>query len=432
MVTACPALRSPQAGDAESDQMSDKTLTFLGNFGTHNLGNECTLQSIIQNARKYLPGATLRCICPGPEDASSRYNIPAFRMSYRDAPAFKSKAPNRQNHPVIKWVRRLVIRLPLELVEWLEAFRTLKGTNMLIMPGTGMLGDFGIGPFDLHYQILKWSIVARIRRCKLLFVSVGAGPIDDPLSRWIVKSAITLADYRSYRDSFSRQYLDSLGFDTSEDHVYPDLAFSFPATAIPSPDARASNTRIVGLGLMDYYGKAGHPERGAPLYQDYIAKVTGLVTWLLKRKYCVRLLIGDLSYDTRVKGDLFRALEENDVVWEPGQIIDEPVLSVEQLWAQLAQTDMVVATRFHNILLALMLNKPVIALSYHEKIESLMAGFGLEQYCHRIGELDVETLAEQFRSLEADAKSLQASIRHKTEEYRKALDDQYRHIFTGL
>jgi polysaccharide pyruvyl transferase WcaK-like protein len=271
-----------------------------------------------------------------------------------------------------------------------------------------------------------------VRRCKLLFVSVGAGPIDHPLSRWIVKSAISLADYRSYRDTFSRQYLDSLGFNTSEDHVYPDLAFSFPPTAIPSPDVRASNTPIVGLGLMEYYGNACHPERGAPLYQDYIAKVTEFVAWLLRRQYRVRLLIGDLSYDTAVKGDVLRTLEANGVTSEPGQIIDEPVSSVEQLWAQLAQTDLVVATRFHNILLALMLNKPVIALSYHEKVESLMAGFGLEQYCHRVTELDAERLAEQFRSLEKDAKSLRPFIRRKVEEYRRALDDQYRHIFTSL
>jgi polysaccharide pyruvyl transferase WcaK-like protein len=303
---------------------------------------------------------------------------------------------------------------------------------MLIMPGTGMLGDFGIGPLDLHYQILKWSIVARVRRCKLLFVSVGAGPIDHPLSRWIVRSAVSLADYRSYRDPFSRQYLNSLGFNTSADHVYPDLAFSFPASAIPSSDGRDRNTRVVGLGLMEYYGRACRPERGAPIYQDYVAKVTDFLTWLLKRKYAVRLLIGDLSYDTHVKRDVLRILGENGVIFEPGQIIDEPVSSVEQLWVQLAQTDLVVATRFHNILLALMLNKPVIALSYHNKVQSLMAGLGLSEYCQDIAELDVQRLVELFRRLEADAESLRPSIREKTDEYRVALDEQYRHIFSGL
>ena len=33
-----------------------------------------------------------------------------------------------------------MIRLPLEVIEWLKAFRALKGTSMLVMTGTGMLG----------------------------------------------------------------------------------------------------------------------------------------------------------------------------------------------------------------------------------------------------------------------------------------------------
>src|SRR6202040_469856 len=102
-------------------------------------------------------------------------------------------------------------------------------------------------------------------------------------------------------------------------------------------------------------------------------------TRLLERGYAVRLLIGDLDYDRRVKRDLLAALAESGVRWEPGQIVDEPIESVEDLWAQLARTDVVVATRFHNVLLGLMLGKPVLALSYHEKVDSLMEGMGVAE-----------------------------------------------------
>jgi len=33
------------------------TISFFGNFGTQNLGNEYTLQAIIHNVHKYLPDA---------------------------------------------------------------------------------------------------------------------------------------------------------------------------------------------------------------------------------------------------------------------------------------------------------------------------------------------------------------------------------------
>jgi len=296
-----------------------------------------------------------------------------------------------------------------------------------------MLGDFGIGPFDLHYEILKWSIVAKLRGCKLLFVSVGAGPIAHPLSRLLVKAALSLADYRSYRDEFSRQYLESVGFKTLHDRVYPDLAFSLETSltsAFPKGH-RNGDRRVVGLGLMDYYGQHLSSEDGERVYQHYVERMARFAAWLLDHDYSLVLLIGDLAYDTRVKHDLLRILGETGSL-SPGRIIDKPVSSPEQLCELLAQTDMVIATRFHNALLALMLNRPVLALSYHEKVRSLMAGVGAEDYCQDAMELDVPRLIEQFGRLEEDAENLSSLIKAKTDGYRQALKEQYRHIFNEL
>jgi polysaccharide pyruvyl transferase WcaK-like protein len=411
--------------------MTRQTITFLGNFGTHNLGNECTLQAILQNVRKYSPEAKVNCICTDPDDTAARHGIPAVPMSHRFGRASKSTPP-RPHPPLLRLIRRLFIRIPLELLEWLRAFRTLASTTMLIMTGTGMLGDFGIGPFDLHYEILKWSMVAKLRRSKVLFVSVGAGPLDHPISRWLVKLALSMADYRSYRDMFSKQYLASIGFNTSGDRVYPDLVFSFLRAKMPIPPPQPGTRRIIGLGLMEYYGNRSSPEHGRHIYQRYLQALTHFAAWLLERKYSVRLLIGDLTYDKRVCGDVLRILEENGVKCEPGRIISASVASVQDLWTQLAETDMVVATRFHNILLALMLNKPVLALSYHDKVRSLMAAAGLSEYCQDIAALDGTRLREQFSTLEGNAELVRFSLQQKNEDYRRALDEQYRHIFSDL
>jgi polysaccharide pyruvyl transferase WcaK-like protein len=341
--------------------------------------------------------------------------------------ARSSSASRAAKNPFIRLLRRVFVRLPLELVQWLKAFRVLKDTSMLVMTGTGMLGDFGIGPLDLHYEILKWALLAKARGCKLLFVSVGAGPIEDPLSRWIVKSAISLADYRSYRDTFSKDYLARIGFRTQTDSVYPDLAFSL-RPEVPRPSQRNGNGRVIGIGLMDYYGRRSRPEEGEGAYRRYVEKVTAFVAWLLDRDYTVQLLIGDVIYDTRVKGDVKAMLQARDPARARGRIVDVPVSSVEQLVAQLAKTDMVVATRFHNILLALMLNKPVVALSYHQKITSLMSGVGLSEYCQDIDAPGVDGLVERFTRLERNAGAARSLIERKAEEYRQSLDEQYARI----
>src|SRR5207249_8560089 len=137
----------------------------------------------------------------------SRYNISASVIKE----TLNSSRP-RQDGPIVRLLRRIVIGIPMELYRWAKTIRILRRTDVLIMTGTGMLGDFGIGPLGLHYDILRWSIAARLCGCKLLFVSVGAGPIHRRLSRWFVKAALALADYRSYRDTCSKRYLESIGF----------------------------------------------------------------------------------------------------------------------------------------------------------------------------------------------------------------------------
>jgi polysaccharide pyruvyl transferase WcaK-like protein len=177
---------------------------------------------------------------------------------------------------------------------------------------------------------------------------------------------------------------------------------------------------------MDYYGRRSRPEEGEDLYRRYLEKMTAFVGWLLDRDYTVQLLIGDVSYDTRIKGDLRTMLRERAPAdGAKGEVVEAEVSSVEQLIAQLAKTDVVVATRFHNIALALMLNKPVVALSYHEKVAALMSGIGLSEYCQEIDAPGVDDLVERFTRLERNARTARSLIERKAEEYRNALDEQY-------
>jgi polysaccharide pyruvyl transferase WcaK-like protein len=86
---------------------------------------------------------------------------------------------------------------------------------------------------------------------------------------------------------------------------------------------------------------------------------------------------------------------------------------------------LVVATRFHNALLALYLDKPTMAISFHHKCSSLMKQMGLSEYYQDINQLSTEKLIEQFCDLEKNASKLRLHIKRKGDECRTALDDQY-------
>jgi polysaccharide pyruvyl transferase WcaK-like protein len=144
----------------------------------------------------------------------------------------------------------------------------------------------------------------------------------------------------------------------------------------------------------------------------------------------VRLLIGDVAYDQRARQDLRAFIEERGDGYSNGSIIDDPGTSVDDVLAQLAATDFVVASRFHNVLLALMLGKPVLAISYNEKVDALIASVGLTEFCQDIERIDLEKMNRQFDELEKKANSTRQQLQRNAEACRLALDDQYEHIFS--
>jgi len=400
-----------------------RKIALFGAFGVGNLGNECTLQALLHNIRRYVPDAEISCICPRPDVTRSDYKIPGSLI--------KELPLSPVNNRALQWLRRMLVSIPMELLRWLKAIARLKNVDMLVMTGTGMLGDFGISPFGLHYEILKWTVAAKLCRCKVLFLSVGAGPLRQALSRHIVKAALACADYRSYRDNFSKDYLKSISFDSERDQVYPDLAFSFPTALLP-PNSKHSNGRpVIGVGLMTYSNRHGVLAEDDTAYREYIAKIGSFVAWLLERNYTVRLLIGDVTYDQRAINDIKTFLDERGTSRATGSIIDEPASSVEEVLSQIAATDLVVASRFHNVLLALMLGRPVLAISYHEKVDALMEEAGLAAFRQDIESIDVEKMIRQFTTLEEQSNDIKQQLNRKADACREALDDQYNRIFSN-
>ena len=401
-------------------------ISLFGHFGQINFGNESTLKAILYHLHRHIPDAETTCICTYPDVTTRTYNIDAVPMT-----GVFVKPLWLRGNPAARFLRKIIIGIPSELYRWLAAIRILKGMGMLIVPGTGLLTDVcglsGWGP----YTMFKWSLAAKLCRCKLLFVSVGAGPVYSALGKYFVKSALSLADFRSYRDNASLEYLKGIGFPTNSDRVYPDLVFSLPEAVIANDNSEKKRRSVVGLGLMEYYGKPSVDSPGNATYLAYLENLVVFLRWLLDHEYDARLLIGDVG-DRRVTEEFKSLLKERSLIYDEARIIDEPVSSVEHLLSQLAATDIVVATRFHNVLLALLLNKPVISISFHHKCASLMSEMGLGEYCHDINHMNAGRLIEQFQDVERNAEKLKPVIRQKVEQSRKALDEQYSLIFKGV
>jgi polysaccharide pyruvyl transferase WcaK-like protein len=395
-----------------------KKIGIYGHFGSSNFGNEVTLQTILYHLRRLLHQSETICICTYPDVLAASQNIETVPISRTIVRQWYCR------NPMAKLLRKVFIGIPSEVYRWIDAYKTLKGSDMFVIPGTGLLTDaFGLRQWG-PYNLFKWTSMAKLRRCKVLFVSVGAGPIYGMLGKHFIKSALSLADFRSYRDDASMKYLKKIGFPTNSDRVYPDLVFSLPQAMIPNRGTKQGKRRVVGLGLMEYAGKYSVEKPSNSVYLAYLEGLVLFVKWLLGHEYDIRLLVGD-CYDLPVTKEFKSLLTTRLGAYDEKRVIDEPAFSVEELLPQIAATDIVVATRFHNILLALLLGKPVIGISFHHKCASLMSEMGLSEYCHDINHMNADTLIEQFQDVERNAEKVKTVIRQKVEQSRKALDEQY-------
>jgi len=411
-----------------------KKIAIFGHFGGYNWGNESSLQAMLCHLRRVVPNAEFNCICSDPITVAMTYDIAAVSSralvddGFRAALVIEYRTPHS---PLARLARKLVVAVPSELWQWVKSIRTLWGTDALVVPGTGLLTDAYTlrdwGPYDLF----RWSIAARLCRCKILFVSVGAGPLYSRAGRFFVKTALSLADFRSYRDESSLRYLEGIGFRVGNDPVYPDLAFSLPESLLPRGHDGEGRRPVVGLGLMTYPGRYSIERSATSVYSAYLETLVEFTEWLFAHEYDVRLLIGD-RVDAPVTQEFKSLLKKRSVMYGEERIIDEPIESLDDLLKQLAATDVVVATRFHNVLLALLLNKPVIAISFHHKCASLMSQMGLSEYCQDIDRLSSVRLIEQFSQLRQSSDSVKRMIMEEVRACRDALDEQYAVILSEI
>jgi polysaccharide pyruvyl transferase WcaK-like protein len=396
-----------------------KHIALWGNFGSGNLGNEASLKAMLDLIRQKRPDSIVTCICYGVETAQTEHDVAAI--------------PIRFAFPKYRWLaklNRLLFRMPQHLADLARTVYLARSFDVFIVPGTGILDDFGERWQAMPYDLLKWSVAAKIWGRPFALVSVGAGPIVHPISRWFLASAARMACYRSYRDAASKEYMQTVGISAQHDPVFPDLAFNLPAPKSQSGEL-PNGQLTIGVGVMNYYGWDNASARRFEIHEAYIAELTQFLHWLIARGYRVRLIMGALS-DQLTIDDISRRLATQYGHCAALPWIAEPACSLQDLMHQIIETDLIVATRFHNIVAALSVGRPAISIGYAKKNDALLEQVGLGAFCQQIEKLDLSRLIADFQSL-VDARGLFTDQVHRAvEQLRGRLRDQDAYILGNL
>ncbi|MFE0425020.1 polysaccharide pyruvyl transferase family protein [Streptomyces sp. NPDC058953] len=392
----------------------------FGLLGSGNLGNDGSLEAVLGYLRAEHPAAVVDALCGGPGVVTARYGIPATRLHWYRG---EYRTASRAGAIAGKGLGKLV-----------DVFRTaawVRGHDVVIVPGMGVLeATLPLRPWGFPYALFLLAATGRLCGTRVALVGVGAAPIRRRSTRALVRWSARLAAYRSYRDTLSRDAMRAMGVDTARDEVYPDLAFALPAPdsePTPEPNGPGGSTgvpRPVCVGVMAFHGDDDDRARADEIHRRYLEGTTRFVRALADDGRPVRLLTGD-ACDAPVVAAILDAVDSPLVT-------AAETASLADLMRETAAADAVVATRYHNLVCALRVCTPTLALSYAAKSDALMARMGLDAYRHPAREVDADRLLAQFRDLERSAAELRRTLTERNLVTARLLAHQFTALTAAL
>lgn len=397
------------------------TVAILGPYGFGNLGDAAIQEAVLAQLHERVPDARVVGVSMNPSDTRRRHGIETFAYhtaAHRALREAEERAANVDRtagrrswlHDRLQWRIERWARRWAEVRHLLYVVRVLRKIDLLLISGGGQLDDFWGGPWQHPFTLVKWTALARLLGVPVMFLSVGAGRVTDPRSCRMLRWALRLAAYRSYRDEGSlRLVREKIGF-AGPDSVVPDMAFALPVGEGPRMASVPAATGLrVAIGPIPYCNPDIWPERDAGRYGIYVDRLARTSAALLERGAELTFVVGEVHHDPVVVEAVVQRLRV--AVPHLMERVHAPAIeSVAQLVAALRRSDLVVSSRFHGVLLSQLLGRPVLAVSYERKVRQLMVDAGLERWVVDIEEATPERMSDMMQAIESSLDDIRMAL----------------------
>jgi polysaccharide pyruvyl transferase WcaK-like protein len=426
---------------------ASKKIGLLNHMGGGNLGDDATQTVVMENIKKRWPESVLFGFSMNPPDTQARHGIPSFpirRQTWDRTPRPENQAEvlkQRVKTVVIKYrtlfkllkaINTTLMRVPREVAQELlflfKSLRIIRSFDLLIISGGGQLLDSWGGPWKFPYTIFKWVVLAKLSNVKCYFLDVGAGPLRHPLGKFFIRRALSLGDYASFRDEKSRELVQEIGF-TGRAQVLPDCVYGLNGTALKGGFSGGQSEPVVGISPMAYCDPRVYWEKDQGVYENFIRTLALFGSWLIRNHHRLRLLSTDIWFDARTIEELKIALSSEVRPGIPDSILHDPISTTEELLSQLHSLDYIITCRYHGVVFAHLMNVPVLALSHHLKVATLMNDLGLSEYCLDIRTFDLGLLKNTFLRLAGNRDHVKARMARTAADYKRRLTVQFDALF---
>ena len=376
-----------------------RRVAFYGYLGSGNIGNDATFETVLAWLQSAHPEVEAQCITIAPGEVETRYGVPSMPLSWRPT----GQRGNRLTDTSGKLLGRLV--------DVLRSYTLAGSVDAVVVPGMGVLEDtLGVRPWNLPLWLFLMAAACRVRRRRFVLVGVGADLAPNSVTRRLYAATVGLATYVTYRDTLSAAAMRRANARIPE-VVAPDLAFAHPAPTHVKPEPG-----LIVVGVMAYYGRGDDPVRGASVRRRYVATLAEAMALLTDEGNRIVLVGGD-RVDADVAHDVRTAVMATRPELPDDAVIVRDVATFTQLTDEMMRAEVVIASRFHNLICALRLARPIVSVGYAKKNRHLMQTLGLTRYCQEIEQLDASRLVAQVRAARSDKVRFTARVRDAAGDY---------------
>lgn len=416
-----------------------RTIGILGNYGNNNIGDEAILMGIISQLARKHPYIHIVIFSMSPLESQQRYGMESFPSIFRLPRAVSPTALGSESqvrggvisgslhklkislrrYGMMRSVRHYMVYLDTVAMHpkfWLETYYRLRDLDLLLIGGGNLLMDM----FDRVPPLYAMhAILARLAGAKVMYYSVGAGPISTRFGRLFIKIATACADHITLRDQESREVLESIGVKTPMT-VAADPALelrSYPLTKQQSGHWRAilKGDNVIGVSAVPFLDHRYWPRPDRKGYEVYIAQMAAVVDSIVEDlNYHVVLFPTKFPADVYACRDIYGLLGHSEKV-----VVIEENLDPIDLVGVIENMTCVVGTRLHSIILSLVASVPVVAISYHGKVESLMRRIGQDDVVIPFDELESSVVCEKLRTLLRDYQNRRLALKRQALELQQ-------------
>jgi len=313
----------------------------------------------------------------------------------------------------------------------------IKDCDLVVCSGGGYFySNRKILPGPMFFQNIMHVKLARLLQKSIVFFPQSFGPLFNPLSKKLLKHILfrgkTLKIF--VREDISYRLLSQLSNgNPGRIETCPDMVFYLSDKRLPKEEHPALNLPrpVMALTLRNWdFPESKSKQDRAEKTERYLENLQEVCRIFHKRWG------GSVVIFPQVTGP--GAFEDDRIIsrrfWErikpdlPDQnvlfLTREERLPPYKIMGILRQTDLIVATRFHSAVFALISGTPAISITYQPKSAGIMSMLKLDRFCVSINSFTPKEILDRAEEILTDPAGLKNEISDKIKRVRTNMAEQ--------